>query len=508
MNLFKQLLVGTLAVIALAGLAIALITYWPQRPAETAAGGIWTCSMHPQVRQAGPGRCPICDMELIPIEELSKAQAQLAERAGLEVETIERRELAREVRTIGKIDYSERQVEFISARISGRVDRVHADFTGTTVKKGDHLVDIYSPDLYVAQDVLIRAVERARLAKERPNAFDGEYLQTNLDSARTRLRLLGITSVQIAEIEKSGAPVTHLTVYAPIGGTVIEKSIRAGQYVKEGDALYRIADLDPIWLYLDIYESDLGWVRYGQKVDVSVEAYPNEKFAGTVVFVDPFLDDRTRTVRARVNLKNSERKLKPSMYATASIQVRLQPDGTPEPTGIEGKFMCPMHPEEVKDSEGKCRLCQMPLEKVPPFQPKPKDRAGHDHSAHAGHKMPAATNPEARGVLAIPVSAVLDTGRRQIAYRLTAEGAYELVELRLGQRSESIDNRERLNAYYPVFEGLNEGDRVVVRGGFLLDSQRQIEGMPSLLFPKGQAGINLHSGHAMPSVPADGGRKH
>jgi len=416
--------------------------------------------------------------------------------------------LAREVRTVGKIDYSERQVEFIVARVSGLVERVHADVTGTNVRKDDHLVDIYSPDLYVAQDVLIRAAQRARAAKERPGAFDGEYIQTNLEAARTKLRLLGILPQQIEAIEKSGEPMTHLTVYAPRGGTIIERSVRVGQIVKEGDPLYRIADLDPIWLYLDIYESDLGWVRYGQKVDVSVEAYPNEKFDGTVVFIDPFLDDRTRTVRARINLKNTERKLKPAMYATASIRVRLQSDGSPERTGVEGKYMCPMHPEEVKDSEGKCRICKMPLEKVPQFQPKPKDRAGHDHSAHAGHKMPAAANPEVRGVLAIPVSAVLDTGRRQIAYRLTSRGAYELVELRLGQRSESIDTRERSSAYYPVFEGLNEGDRVVVRGGFLLDSQRQIEGMPSLLFPKGQAGTNLHSGHAMPSGPADGGHKH
>lgn len=507
MHLQNRIVFGALTIAILGGLLVGAIIYWPQKP-TTAESGTWTCSMHPQVRQSAPGRCPICGMELIPIEKLSEAQAQLAERAGLEVETIARRELAKEVRTVGKLDYSERQVEFISARISGRVDRVHADFTGTNVKKGDHLVDIYSPDLFVAQSELIRAVERVRAGKERPEAFDEEYVRANLEAARTKLRLLGILPEQIAAIEKSGEPTTYLTVYAPIGGTVIEKSVRAGQYVKEGDPLYRIADLDPIWLFLDIYESDLGWVRYGQKVDVSVEAYPNEKFEGTVVFIDPFLDDRTRTVRARVNLKNSERKLKPAMYATASIRVRLRADGTPEPTGVEGKYMCPMHPEEVKDSEGKCRICQMPLEKVPQTQPKPKGHEGHDHSGHAGHMTPTESPSKSRGMLAIPVSAVLDTGRRQIAYRLTSEGVYELVELRLGQRAESKDNQGRPAAYYPVFDGLNEGDRVVIRGGFLLDSQRQIEGMPNLLFPKGLAGANLHAGHAMPAAPVDGIHKH
>ena len=507
MQLFKRIVFGTIGVVTLAGLVIAAITYGPQRSSDTVAGGVWTCSMHPQIRQAGPGRCPICGMELIPVDKLSDAQKQLADRAGLEVETISRRELSKEVRTVGKIDYSERQVEFIAARIAGRVDRVHADVTGTIVKKGDHLVDIYSPDLYVAQDVLIRAAQRARAAKEKPGSQDDEYIQVNLDAARTKLRLLGILPEQIAEIEKSGAPLTYLTVYAPIGGTIIEKSVRPGQYVKDGDPLYRIADLDPIWLYLDIYESDLGWVRYGQKVDVSVEAYPNEKFEGTVVFIDPFLDDRTRTVRARANLKNTERKLKPAMYATAIVRVRLQADGTPEPTGIEGKYICRMHPEELKDSVGRCRICNMVLEKIPTDQPKPKGHDGHDHSVHAGRSMPSPA-AETRGLLAIPVSAVLDTGRRQIAYRLNAEGAYELVELRLGQRAVVSSENGREVAYYPVFDGLSEGDKVVVRGGFLLDSQRQIEGMPSLLFPKGQSGSNLHAGHGMPAPPADGGHKH
>lgn len=502
MSLHNRIATGALVIAAVSGLVIAII-YWPQKPTVTATG-IWTCSMHPQVRQPNPGRCPICGMELTPVEKLKESQKQLAERTGLEVQPISRRQLAKEVRTVGKLDYNERQVAFIAARTAGRVNRVHADFTGTTVKKGDHLVDIYSPDLFLAQTELIRAVERVRAAKDRPPAFGDDFLKTNLEAVRTKLLLLGVLPTQIAEIEKSGQADTHLTIFAPIGGTVIDKSVREGQYVKEGDPLYRIADLDPIWLYLDIYEHDLGWIRFGQKVSVQVEAYPNERFEGTVVFIDPFLDDRTRTVRARVNLKNAERKLKPAMYATATVSVRLRPDGTPEPTGLEGKYICTMHPEVVKDAAGKCSICEMTLEKVPPSLP-PKGLDLHDHSAHAGHQMPKAPADKSSGVLAVPVSAVLDTGRRQIAYRLADDGAYELVELRLGQRAEGMDDRGRPADYYPVFEGLNAGDKVVVRGGFLLDSQRQIEGMPSLLFPKGQSGAKIDSGHAM---PANGGHQH
>ena len=146
---------------------------------------------------------------------------------------------------------------------------------------------------------------------------------------------------------------------------MIEKNVRVGQYVNAGDQLYRIADLDPIWLYLNIYEFDVAWVRFGQAVDVTLEAFPGETFRGTVTFIDPFLDDATRTIRVRVNLKNPDRRLKPQMFATATIHVRLRADGSPEPTGLEGKFVCPMHPEVVQTEPGKCSICEMPLERVP-----------------------------------------------------------------------------------------------------------------------------------------------
>jgi Cu(I)/Ag(I) efflux system membrane fusion protein len=404
-------------------------------------------------------------MDLIPVEQLSAAQAQMKEQAGLLTEPVTYRELAKEIRTYGKLDYNERQVAYITARIAGRVDRVYADFTGIQVKKNDHLVDIYSPELVVTVQNLLDA-------QKANNPGLAEI-------SRERLRLWGILPEQIKEIEKSGKRTTHLTIFAPIGGTVIEKSVREQQYVKEGDPLYRIADLDPLWLYLDVYESDLGWVRFGQPVDVSVEAFPGETFRGTVTFIDPFLDDKTRTVKARVNLENPDRRLKPAMYAQATIRVRLRPDGTPEPTGLEGMYVCPMHPEVVREEPGRCPICAMPLEQVPGAKPM-TEHAGHDQKS---------------GVLSVPVSAVLDTGRRKVAYREAAGGAYELVELQVGPRAEGLNERGQITGYYPVLKGLKEGDRVVVRGGYLLDSQRQIEGMPSLLYPQGQSAASLHAGH-------------
>lgn len=480
----------------------------PDRSGDTGSQDVWTCSMHPQVRQPRPGKCPICGMDLIPVSQLAAAQAANAASAGVATEPVAYRELAKELRTVGKLDYSERQVAYISARIAGRVDRVHADFVGVPVKKGEHLVDIYSPDLFVAQGELIRAVQAAAQAKQRAGTAEAGYAEANLEAARTKLRLLGLLPEQIRAIEESKEIRSHLTIYAPIGGTVVEKMVRPGQYVKEGDMLYRIADLDPLWLFLDVYESDLTWVQYGQPVDVAVEAYPGETFRGTVVFIDPFLDDKTRTVKVRVNLKNAERKLKPAMYASATIRVRLRADGLPEPTGVEGKYLCPMHPEVVREQPGQCPVCEMPLERVPERKP-PATPKGHehDHQAHAGHGAPK--NPGASNkVLAAPVSAVLDTGRRKLVYRVTSGGDFEPVEVRTGPRAEGNDDAGKKAAYYPVLEGLQAGDRVVVRGGFLVDSQRQIKGEPSLLAPQGQSAANLHSGHAPPPQPAEKAHKH
>lgn len=510
MSVIRKVLTVAVPVVLVAGVVLAVVL-WPRGTTDEATSqGEWTCSMHPQVRLPGPGKCPICGMELVPVERLASERARIEQTGGVETEPVGYRELSKEVRTVGKLDYNEGRVAYIAARVAGRVDRLHVEFTGIQVKQNDHLVDIYSPDLYLTQSELIRAVET--LAK---TTGDKTFAEANVEAARTKLRLLGILPEQIAEMEKSRQVKTHLTVYAPIGGTVIEKTVRPGQYVKEGDPLYRIADLDPIWLYLDVYEYDLAWVRYGQQVDVTLEAYPGEQFRGTVTFIDPFLDDKSRTVRVRVNLKNPERKLKPAMYASAVIRARLRPDGSAEPTGLEGKYICPMHPEVIRDAPGKCPVCEMALERVPDLRPvRPPVKDEHAHHGH-NHDAPPpdAAKPPAGQVLAVRATAVLNTGRRTIAYRKQPDGAFELVELVVGPLAEGKDDAGRVTAYYPVLKGLKPGERVVVRGGFLLDSQRQIEGMPSLLFPEGQGGANLHAGHGGPPAasqaqPPGGEHKH
>jgi Cu(I)/Ag(I) efflux system membrane fusion protein len=443
-------------------------------------------------------------MNLIPVSQLSAEASRLAA-IGVQTEPIVYRELAKELRTVGKFDYSESHIAYIPARIDGRIDRVFADVVGTEVQKGDHLVEIFSSKLNVDQASLIQALQDHERSRSRQALSD-------LEATRERLRLLGILPEQIEQIERTRKPTDHLTIHAPIGGTIVEKNVRPGQYVDKGDTLYRIASLDPIWLYLDIYEADLAWIRYGQQADVRLEAYPGERFQGTVSFIDPFLNDRTRTVKVRVTLKNEDRRLKPAMYASAVIHVPLGGDGRPVPTGLEGKFICPMHPDVVRDERGHCPICEMELIRVPKRPSKtpsaasaiasqsdtgsPAGHTGDDHSV-ANAKIGADGTDESVStqVLAVPATAVLDTGKRQVVYRKNQQGAYELVEVQLGPRATVDLSGGSREDFFPVLGGLKVTDEVVVRGAFLLDSQRQIEGMPSLLYAEGRSAASLHAGH-------------
>lgn len=451
-------------------------------PLATGDGQVWTCSMHPQVRLNRPGKCPICGTDLIPVKteqapELEDADhsqhagehLSLSEHARrmarVETAPVEARELVKELRLVGRIEPDETRVRHITARVAGRVDQVYADFTGTVVREGDHLVKIYSPDLYATQEEFLIALRRER---ERAGGGARQQAFSLTSSARRRLELWGLTEQQLQELAESGQAQTHLTVYAPLGGTVIEKDIREGEYVREGDSLYTIADLSYVWLILEVYESELSWPRFGQAVDVMLEGMPARPYTGSVAFVEPVLNEATRTVRVRVILRNDHGAFKPGMYAQASLQIPIASDGGPAPTGLEGRFACRMHPYIVADEPGDCTVCGMPLEQVP----------GERSDSPSAVAAP---------VLSVPAEAVLTTGRRRLVYVEQQPGEYRLVEPKLGPRA---------GDFYPLLGGLVAGDRVVLRGNFLLDSQFQISGKPSLLYPEGiRGGGAAHVGH-------------
>jgi Cu(I)/Ag(I) efflux system membrane fusion protein len=450
--------------------------------AHPVAGEIWTCSMHPQIRQPKPGKCPICGMDLIPVAKdsaagadqprqvtLSPAARRLAEVA---VAPVERRNVAIEIRLAGKVRFDETLLAYISPRVPGRIDRLYANFVGMPVKAGDHLADMYSPELVSAQQELLQALQ---------SSVGGGASGSLLNAARERLRLWGLTPEQIAEIERSGKARDHVTFYSPLGGIVVEKEAREGQYVETGMRLFTVADLTRVWVQLDAYESDLAWLRYAQEVVFQAEAYPGETFHGTIAFIDPLLDPTTRTVKVRVNVPNADGRLKPEMFVRAVVRAIVAGDGQVVRSDLRGKWICPMHPEIVKDGPGACDVCGMPLVRA--------EDLGYAAADEASVVQP----------LVIPASAPLLTGKRAVVYVALPqkEGAYEGREVVLGPRA---------GDYYLVREGLREGELVVINGNFKIDSSLQIQGKPSMMAPEGGAAPAVHhhgaAPEALPSPPA------
>ncbi len=430
----------------------------------------WSCSMHTTVRETGPGQCPICNMDLVPVyedagEDLGPRQFRTSESAkalmDIQVSPVERKFVTAEIRMVGKVDYDESQVRQITARVAGWLDRLYVDYTGITVNKGDHLADIYSPEVLAAQEELIQAL----IAQEKLKGSDIETIRETgaflVEAARGKLRLWGFLPEQIKEIEQRGKPSDHITIYAPIGGIVIHKDAVEGIYVKTGTRIYTIANLSQVWVKLDAYESDLMWLRYGQKVEFSSVANPGQTFVGTIPFIDPVLNEKTRTVKLRVNVANSDGKLKPGMFVQAVVYSKLAQGGKVMAPELAGKWVSPMHPEIIKDAPGKCDICGMDLVRA--------EDLGYVSAEASETEIP----------LVIPVSAALRTGKRAVCY-VQLPGAdkptFEGREVVLGPRA---------GDYYIVHSGLAEGELVVTQGNFKIDSALQIQAKPSMMSPEG-----------------------
>jgi len=438
----------------------------------------WTCSMHPEIRRLEPGKCPKCFMDLIPVtssaDDVGERQISFSEAAIklMEIETtaVERKFVTAEIRMAGKIDYDETRVKHITAWVRGRIDRLYVDFTGVNVKKGDHMVYLYSGELLGDQQALLAAIAGAKNIKPESSTLATRLKSANVEAVRTRLRLRGLTDKQIAEIEESGKPVTHLTIYSPIGGTVIEKKATEGMYVDEGTHIYTVTDLSHLWVKLDAYESDLPWIQYGQEVEFTTEANPGEVFKGKISFRDPVLNANTRTVKLRVNVDNTEGKLKPEMFVRAVVRSRVAGGGKIMAPEMAGKWICPMHPAVVKTEAGNCNICGMDLvttESLGYVVDTPKDAP-----------------------MVIPASAPLITGTRAVVY-VQVPGArkptYEGREIVLGSRA---------GDYYIVKSGLAKGEIVVTNGNFKIDSALQIQAKPSMMNPQGEKAPTGHGDHS------------
>lgn len=445
---------------------------------------VWTCSMHPQIKLPKPGKCPICFMDLIPLEgdsddEGSPRSVTVGKHAAklMDIETVPvaRRYISADIRMIGKIDYDETRVASITAWVPGRLERLYVDYTGIPVRKGDHMVELYSPELLSAQEELLQAVQAANNLQQSDVGIVRNTTQATITAAREKLRLWGLSTEQIANMEKQGTPNEKITIYAPSGGIVIGKEAKEGMYVKTGTPIYTIADLSRVWVNLDAYESDLAWLRYGQQVEFTTESYPGDVFTGTISFIHPVLNEETRTVKVRVNVENEDNRLKPGMFVRAAAQATIGTNGQIMDGALAGKWISPMHPEVIKDGPGACDVCGMDLV--------PVESLGYVRTESSADSKP----------LVIPASAPLITGKRAVVYvKISGDPkpTFEGREVILGARG---------NNEYIVLEGLKEGEMVVTRGAFKLDAELQIRAKPSMMSPSGADTPmqHNHGGHAM-----------
>jgi Cu(I)/Ag(I) efflux system membrane fusion protein len=343
---------------------------------------------------------------------------------GVRIVAVERRPMVRTVRTVGTITYDETKVTHVHSKIEGWIDKLYVNYTGKLVEKGQPLFTIYSPDLLATQQEYLLALK----AKERLSASSIPEVKSGaaslVEASKRRLALWDISENQIRELEEKGEAQRTLTLYAPHSGFVIKKEANQGMRIMPDKESYIIADLSTVWVNVDIYESEIPFVRPGQRASVTLSYDPGGTFNGKVSFIYPYVDEKTRTAKARLEVPNPGFKLKPEMYVNAEIKI--------------------------------------------------------DGGRH----------------LALPEEAVLDSGMRKLVFIDKGNGHFEPKEIKLGAK---------MDGYYQVLSGLNEGERVASSSVFLLDSESRMSevmgamaGMPGMSM-EGMAGMPGMEGMKMDS---------
>ncbi|EHR41916.1 efflux RND transporter periplasmic adaptor subunit [Alishewanella jeotgali] len=379
----------------------------------------YTCSMHPTFRSTDPNdRCPICGMELIPvsggrggegpteIEFSGRALALL----GVQTEPVRRGDAEQVIRLSGQLEFDERALTSISAWTGGRIERLYVNYTGAYVEAGARLVELYSPELFVAQQELLQAT---RQANQDAPAFLRDSQATTLRAARERLRLLGLSNEQIDAVITRGEARDRITIHAPTAGLVVTRNVSQGDYVNTGDVIVELADEQRMWALFEVFERDLGAIQVGQYLEFSVQGQ-REMLHGEVISIAPRIDPERRTRTVRVALEAGEQALSAGGFTRAEVHI-TQSDK-----------------------------------------------------------------------LTIPTSAALLTGRRAVVYVALGEGRFAPRTVELGQRF-----GDRLE----VIDGLEEGDTIVSRGAFRIDSELQLQGRPSMMSPEGEHAGGHGHGH-------------
>jgi membrane fusion protein, copper/silver efflux system len=289
-------------------------------PVQASKEVIWTCAMHPQIRMHEPGKCPICGMDLIPLNQnnssvdpatihLTKEAAQLA---NVLTSTVKKQKPIKEVRLYGKVQADERLLQSQVSYLPGRIEELFVNYTGESIKKGQRLAVIYSADLVTAQQELL---ETAKTKSSQPVLYE---------AAKDKLRQWKLTDSQIAGIESSGIAKSDFEIYANTTGIITARRVNNGDYISPGTILFDVADLSHIWVMFDAYESDLPFLAKGDHITYTVQAIPGENFSGSISFIDPVIDPVSRVAKVRVEVSNQDGKLKPEMFVTGLVSAYLE----------------------------------------------------------------------------------------------------------------------------------------------------------------------------------------
>lgn len=463
------------AAAAIAGLGLAQRMGWITAGGNGASHGAavsaaadvdYICPMMCTPPQKEPGRCPVCAMELVPAStggaggDERSIVVDPASRRVANIQTVTARSVAltRTIKAVGELHYDEGSLRTIAAYSDGRFDQLYVDYTGAVVQKGERLASFYSPELYSAQIEFLEAAKSTK--RETPKSLlsvAGANLRM-LENSRQRLIELGMLGKQIEELIKTGTAESRLDILAPMSGTVIEKIAVQGEYVKEGQPVFRLADLSSVWLMLELFPEDASHIRYGQCVEATIKSMPGQVVMGRVAFIDPEVDQTSRTVNVRVVIDNTAGNLRIGDYAKAMITVPVGEVGQravvydPE---LANKWISPRHPHIIADEPGQCRLCNIDLVPAAEFgftnQPQDQSKA-----------------------IVVPRNSVLMAAGQSVVYVETEPGRFGIRRVVTGSTS---------NGDVVILKGLGEGEIVATKGNFLLDSQMQLAGNPSLIDP-------------------------
>ena len=284
---------------------------------------LWTCSMHPQIKMEKPGNCPICGMELIPMESSDDSSENIAaneivmneesyQLANIQTTLVEKASAEKEIRLLGRVKPDERRLYSQVSHIPGRIERLYVNFTGEKVYAGQKIVRIYSPELISAQKELFEAIKSKDVYPQLYTA------------SRNKLKLWKLSDKQIDAIEATGNVQEQIDILSDHSGYVMSKNVEIGDYIKAGGNLFDIASLSTVWVMFEAYESDIPWIHINDKVSFTIQAIPSKTFEGKVTYVDPFVSPNTRVAKVRVEVKNPSNTLLPEMYASGIIKAKMK----------------------------------------------------------------------------------------------------------------------------------------------------------------------------------------